>query len=134
MPTIGKVTTRKNPIYFITPPKAVNGKKNLRICQNYRYRDKQTHICGDIYCLGLVLVFMIKGNIRNICSPPKDTQRIQKYVSEVDGIYAEFSAEAVKQLPGLMSQDLYDLLKKMLNRVQEFRIRINGVLAHQWLT
>jgi hypothetical protein len=75
---------------------------------------------------------MIKGNIIKICRPPKDTQKIQNSIARIDGIYAEFNVEDVKQLPGYMSDNLYDLLKKMLNRIQLLRININGVSNHKW--
>jgi hypothetical protein len=75
---------------------------------------------------------MIKGNIIQICRPPKDTQKIQNCIARIDGIYAEFNVEDVKQLPGNMSDNLYDLIKKMLNRIQLLRININGVCNHKW--
>ncbi len=132
LPKIGKITTRKNPIYFISPPNAVKGKKSLRIYKHNLSETQQNYISDDIYSLGLVLLFMIKGNIIKICRPPKDTQKIQNCIARIDGIYAEFNVEDVKQLPGYMSDNLYDLLKKMLNRIQLLRININGVCNHKW--
>jgi serine/threonine protein kinase len=60
---LGKFTTEKNPIYYITPPNTLNGKKNLRIQRNYTELNFYSLKAIDIYTLGVVLVLIVKGNI-----------------------------------------------------------------------
>jgi serine/threonine protein kinase len=60
---LGKVTTKKNPIYYITPPNTLYGKKNLRVQRNYTELNFFSLKAINIYTFGVVSVLIVKGNI-----------------------------------------------------------------------
>ena len=132
LPSIGRVTTKTNPIYYISPPNQVIGKKQTRFVKNCFAQSLLQQMSGDVYNLGIIVVFMIKGNIERIVRKPPNSTKTMNFKG-ADGIFVEFNVEHVRELSNGLSPKLYDLLKKMLHRVSVMRIDIMGVKEHDWL-
>ena len=132
LPLYGRVVTKKDPPIVISPPKKCIGKKNLRIMA-YVERPEEKRF-DDIFQLGVILLLLLKGDIRRLMPSPKDSYRIHQYVTGVDAFFIRMDRPAVirKLLPD-GRPELHLLLRKMLEWEPLMRYDIKQVMDSEWM-
>ncbi len=131
----GKITTKQNPYYIISPPEFVFGTL-LALQLNTSDLPKESLLAGDVFSLGVVLVLMIEGDIRKVVGKPNSEPHQKQNANsdyQIDGIFVKINSQNVNHLLGpKVSAQLLDLLKRMLDVRPVWRSDIELILRHQW--
>lgn len=129
----GEITTDNE--FLISPPEFVFGRKITRVVRN-----RADTLEADIYSLGVILVLLLKGKVKNFSKTPKvmEKQKIREMISEIDFIFVDFSWKKSKESVKIifdkdLDRDLVSILRGMLQRIPEKRFDISRIKKHKWL-